>query len=107
MQVTTTSSFSMVNGIAFHQTVNGQMKNGADDFTMQKDFVFSGDKTAFDVQASMSGSYVPTVSYSTNWAYDPVKLSLKVALNDYHVEYVHNGKWQDFSCNYLVKVPQR
>lgn len=97
----------MVNGIAYHQTTNGQMRNGAEDFNVQEDFVFSGDFSKFDVEGSMSGSYLPTMSFSTNWEYDPTNLALKATLNEYHVEYTHVGGWKDFTCTYHVKVPQR
>jgi hypothetical protein len=105
-KVTTRTSFSMENGLSLHQTLDGQMKNGYENFNMQKDLVFTGNKNQFDLEVKMAGSFVPTLSYTTSWQNSPVKMALKATLNEYHFEYTHNGDWTDFTCDYLVKVPQ-
>lgn len=106
-KITTRTTFNLNNGVAYHCTIDGQMKNGYDNFNMQKDLVFTGGKNKFDLEASASGSFMPSVSFTTNWQYDPTKFAVKTSLNKYYLEYTHNGDLKNFTCTYHVKVPSR
>ena len=95
----------MENGITYHRTVTGQMKNGIENFDSQQDLVFTGDANKFDVQANMAGSFMPSVKFETSWQYDPTKLSLKSTFNKYNFEYIHTGPRTDFTCAWKMTLP--
>ena len=102
-KISTRTSFSMSNGVTFHQTINGEMKNGWDNFQLQKDLVFSGSLTNFDLTAGISGSMVPTMNMETKWNKATNAGSLKVTVADYYGEYIHTGTVNDFQCNWKLK----
>lgn len=95
----------MADGLTYHQTITGEMKNGWKSFNLQKDMVFTGDSSKFNIETSMSGSFVPTLKFATAWQYNPIVMSLKTTFNDYYVEYTHNGPVSDFRCDWKVQMP--
>jgi hypothetical protein len=107
-KITTSTSFSMEDGIAFHQAVNGDMKNGWQSFSHKEDFVFTGYQKfgqQFDIQYSMSGSILPTVSFETSWKHDTMDFTVKATYYNYQALYVHKGGFSDFSCQYEFITP--
>lgn len=95
----------MNDGFTYHQSVAGQMKNGAKDFNFQKDLVFTGDANKFELQTNLAGSFLPTIKFETTWQYNPILLSFKSTLNDLSVEYTHTGPMNDFTCNWKLNMP--
>lgn len=105
-KITTTTSFSMTNGVTYHQTINGEMKNGWTNFQLQKDLVVSGVMSGFEVTASISGSMVPTMSLETSWKQATNAGSVKLTVSDYYGEYIHTGTLNDFQCNWKLRDSQ-
>jgi len=92
----------MTNGITWHQTVTGSMRNGVKDFTLNKDFVFSGDLDNFSVEASLKGTSMPELSFESKWQRAQTGLTFKATFNQYNAEYTHTGPMTDFTCTWKI-----